>query len=467
MKILILGGGPAGLGAAWRLNELGHSDWHLLEANDYAGGLASSFRDENGFFWDIGGHVQFSHYEYFDALMHKLIPKDQWLTHQRESWVWLRERFVPYPFQNNIRHLPPTDLARCLDGLVELYKNGSHKPANFKEWILATFGTGIAEIFLLPYNFKVWAYPAEQMSHGWVGERVAVPDLARVLKNLVFEKDDVSWGPNSVFHFPKHGGTGAIWRACASRLPREQMHLRSRVKNIDPAARRATTIDGRAWDYDALISTIPLSELLRLTGHSEFSGLTERGLKYSSANIVGIGLRGKPPEQLKTKCWMYFPEDDCPFYRVTVFSNYSPHNVPDIEENWSLMTETSESECKLVGHQSLLQETIEGLRNTKLINGKDQIVSTWRHRAKFGYPTPGLHRDEALGQILPALESESIYSRGRFGAWKYEVSNQDHSFMQGLEVVERLLCNRPEITFNDPNYVNSKKHPFPFERWIN
>src|SRR5438094_9584005 len=88
MKILILGGGPAGLGAAWRLKKLGHRDWQLLEANDYAGGLASSFRDENGFFWDIGGHVQFSHYEYFDALMHELIPKDQWLIHERESWMW-------------------------------------------------------------------------------------------------------------------------------------------------------------------------------------------------------------------------------------------------------------------------------------------------------------------------------------------------------------------------------------------
>lgn len=467
MKILILGGGPAGLGAAWRLNQLGHTDWHLLEANDYAGGLASSFRDENGFFWDIGGHVQFSHYEYFDALMHELIPKDQWLTHQRESWVWLRDRFVPYPFQNNIRRLPQVELARCLNGLVEISKNGSHTPTNFKEWILGTFGSGIAEVFLLPYNFKVWGYPPEKLNHSWVGERVATVDLARVLQNLVFEKDDVSWGPNSVFHFPKRGGTGAIWSACTTRLPPERIHLCSRVQSIEPAAHRAATADGRTWNYDALVSTIPLTELLRLSGHSEFSTLAERGLKYSGANIVGIGLKGKPPEQLKTKCWMYFPEHDCPFYRVTVFSNYSPHNVPDAGNTWSLMTETSESECKPVDHQSLVQETIEGLRNTKLINGADEIVSIWTHRAKYGYPTPGLHRDEALGQILPALESDSIYSRGRFGAWKYEVSNQDHSFMQGLEIVERILRGRPEITFSDPNYANSKKHPFPFERWTN
>jgi protoporphyrinogen oxidase len=161
---------------------------------------------------------------------------------------------------------------------------------------------------------------------------------------------------------------------------------------------------------------------------------------------------------------MYFPEDDCPFYRVTVFSNYSPENVPDAENTWSLMTETSESECKPVDRKALLRKTIQGLRNTQLIDGHE-IVSTWSYRAKYGYPTPGLYRDEALAKIVPALESDNIYSRGRFGAWKYEVSNQDHSFMQGLEIVEHLLSGRPEITFADPNHANSKKHPFPFERW--
>jgi protoporphyrinogen oxidase len=466
MKILILGGGPAGLGAAWRLNELGHSDWHLLEANDYAGGLASSFRDEKGFFWDIGGHVQFSHYDYFDELMHKLIPKEEWLTHQRESWVWVRERFVPYPFQNNIRRLPREDLANCLNGLLELYRNGSHKPKNFKEWILATFGTGIADVFLLPYNFKVWGYPAEQMHHGWVGERVAVTDLSRVLSNLVFEKDDVSWGPNSVFHFPKHGGSGAIWSACAARLPQDRMHLGHRVKSVEPRTHRVETEDGRTWTYDALVSTVPLTDLLRLSKRDQFSDVAARGLKYSSSNIVGIGLKGRPPEHLKTKCWMYFPEDNCPFYRVTVFSNYSPYNVPDIENTWSLMTETSESECKPVNRRELARETIQGLLNTRLISSENDVVSTWTYRARYGYPTPGLHRDEALAQILPEFEADDIYSRGRFGAWKYEVSNQDHSFMQGLEIIERLVGDKPEITFCDPHYANSKKHPFPFERWI-
>lgn len=98
-RILILGAGPTGLGAARRLEELGHPDWLLLEGNDKAGGLASSFVDEKGFTWDIGGHVQFSHYAYFDRVMEELLGKDGWLHHERESWVWMRDRFIPYPFQ--------------------------------------------------------------------------------------------------------------------------------------------------------------------------------------------------------------------------------------------------------------------------------------------------------------------------------------------------------------------------------
>src|SRR5437588_12945856 len=101
-RVLILGAGPTGLGAAWRLHELGHADWLLLERAPYAGGLAASFTDDAGFTWDVGGHVQFSHYPYFDAQMDSIMGSE-WEEHERESWIWIRNRFVPYPFQNNIR----------------------------------------------------------------------------------------------------------------------------------------------------------------------------------------------------------------------------------------------------------------------------------------------------------------------------------------------------------------------------
>ena len=69
VKYLIIGAGPTGLGAAYRLKELGENDFLVLEAEAYAGGLAASFKDNAGFTWDVGGHVVFSHYAYFDQLV--------------------------------------------------------------------------------------------------------------------------------------------------------------------------------------------------------------------------------------------------------------------------------------------------------------------------------------------------------------------------------------------------------------
>ncbi len=198
-KFLIIGAGPTGLGAAFRLNEIGESDYLVLDGAVRAGGLASSIIDEQGFTWDLGGHVQFSHYEVFDEYMDRALGKDGWLHHVRESWVWMRDRFIPYPFQYNLHRLPKEEKWTCVQGLLKASLNGKWQPQNFKEWILHTFGEGIAETFLFPYNFKVWAYPPEMMGQQWMGDRVAVPDLEKVISGICLEKDQLSWGPNHTF----------------------------------------------------------------------------------------------------------------------------------------------------------------------------------------------------------------------------------------------------------------------------
>jgi protoporphyrinogen oxidase len=316
-----------------------------------------------------------------------------------------------------------------------------------------------------PYNKKVWAFPPEVMNASWVGERVAVTDLSRVLRNLVYNCDDVSWGPNNRFQFPKFGGTGGIWEAAAATLPPDRLRLSNPVTEIDLRRRILRTLDGAEIKYDSLISTMPLRELIRVCHRDDLMPLANKGLIYSSVNVIGIGLRGRPKPELAKKCWMYFPEDNCPFYRVTVFSNYSPANVPDPERYWSLMAEVSESVDKPVAQKSLCDEVIEGALNTRLIVDRTDIASVWSYRAPYGYPTPALHRDDALDELIPEFERWGVYSRGRFGMWKYEVSNQDHSYMQGVEIIERLLNGRSEMTAFNANLANSKKHPWPLEDW--
>jgi len=452
-RILILGAGCSGLGAAYRLHELGYTNFKVLERDSYPGGLAASFVDEHGFTWDLGGHVQFSHYDYFDRLMDVALGK-AWLEHVRQSYIWIRGRFIPYPFQNNLRHLPPQDLARCLTGLIRASNNGHPKPSNFRDWIVYSFGDGIADVFLSPYNFKVWAHPLEMMSYRWVGERVATVDLERVVENVVLGRDDPGWGPNNTFRFPASGGTGAIWRSIAALIPEHHFAYQSCVSYIDTGRRIVRTKDGTEQAYDVMISTVPLDSLSEMIGADDLRRHSGR-LKYSTTHVVGIGLAGQPAAELASKNWMYFPEGDCPFYRVTVFSNYSPNNVPDPCRFWSLMAEISESPYKKINRPALTRDVVQGALATRLIGSESEIVSIWHTRLQHGYPVPTPDRDEHLDTIMAALERSNIYSRGRFGAWKYEVANQDHACMQGVEVVNRLLFGVPETTLKHPDVVNS------------
>lgn len=180
-------------------------------------------------------------------------------------------------------------------------------------------------------------------------------------------------------------------------------------------------------------------------------------MKYSTVHVVGIGLKGECPPNLSTKCWMYFPEDNCPFYRATVFSNYSPNNVPRHSKFWSLMLEISESPIKSVDRGAVIDSVIDGLLASRLISTKADVCDTWHYIAEHGYPTPFLDRDRISGFLNASLERRQVFSRGRFGAWKYEVSNQDHSFMQGVEIVDRLGLSVPEITLNHPSVVNGRR----------
>ncbi|MBK5276978.1 MAG: FAD-dependent oxidoreductase [Desulfuromonadales bacterium] len=447
MKIIIIGAGPCGLGAAYHLNELGHTDWRLYERNDHVGGLSASFLDDNGFTWDVGGHVLFSHYDYFDRAVVEALG-DAWYEHQRESWIRILQRWVPYPFQNNVRYLPVDALHECVSGLREL-SGSPERTTNFREWMDTVFGRGIVKHFMEPYNRKVWGVPLESMSKAWIAERVSVVDLARIEQNIAEQRDDLSWGPNNVFKFPKYGGTGAIYKGIAKPL-HERIHLQHEMIDLDLDQKIVTFSNGRIERYDVLINTSPLDLLVsKCRAVPELVSDAAGDLVHNGGLIAGLGFEGRRDD---SKCWMYFPENNSPFYRVTNFHNYSRFNVPDgdTEHFFSLMCETTYSPHKPEDKSRIVEQTLAGLVDSGMIDEgqKERIASRYLIDIPYSYPVPTLGRDKALAAIQPYLESRSVYSRGRFGAWKYEVGNMDHSFMQGVEVVERILNDNEERTLN-------------------
>lgn len=443
-NIIILGAGPTGLGAAYQLKKLGYENWQIYEKNNYIGGLSASFKDEQGFTWDVGGHIIFSNNDQFNRIVDELLGSET-LSFIRESWIWLKNSFIKYPFQNNFHMHPDREIVfECISGLLDgLNKKDQYR--NFEEWIYSFFGKGISRYFMIPYNNKVWACPLNKMEYNWIAERVSIVDLNRILKNLIYQRNDSDWGPNNSFKFPLIGGTGGFFSRFLT-YTKEHLKLNKEVIKIIPDQKEIVFQDGDKVPYDIIVSTIPLNELLdKMEGKPGDIKRTAKKFLWNSGYMVGIGLNKTCSSK---KNWMYFPQVDSPFYRVTYLSNYSPNMTPK-GDYFSFLAETSYSRFKTISKETIVEETIQGLINSELMREEDRslIVSTYLIDAPYAFPVPFLGRDKVLWDIQCFLSERDIYSRGRFGGWKYEVGNMDHSVLQGMEIIERILLDKEEVIY--------------------
>jgi protoporphyrinogen oxidase len=195
--------------------------------------------------------------------------------------------------------------------------------------------------------------------------------------------------------------------------------------------------------FDALLSTIPIVQLLRMTpDHPELASLAEGDngaadksrFKHQTVNLVGVGIWGIAlPEALNGVHWVYFPEDEYIFYRVTVLSNFSPLVVAHPYKQWSLLIEVSESvhrtdllklkgssaeaEWTAGGRERLRARVIADLRKSGMLPPNASIASVWDTRLEYGYPVPYVERNMHVHAADAALRALGSWSRGRFGSW--------------------------------------------------
>jgi protoporphyrinogen oxidase len=438
--VAIVGAGPCGLGCARELERLGFRDWAVYERNAWAGGHAASVVDDRGFTWDLGGHVVFSHFGEFDALLQEAMG-DEVYEHERSSYVRVGDRWVPYPFQNNLRYLEPDVVDDCLAGLAAA--PGANGHVDFASWLEATFGIGITRHFMRPYNEKVWATPLEEMSATWIAERVSVVDFERAAANVRDGRDDLGWGPNSTFKFPRAGGTGEIYRRIADRLGARVRFGRD-LTAVDAARKTLRFADGTSEGYDALVTTLPLDRLVEVVvGSPDHVRAAAGELRHSGVSVVGVGYE-RPLEH--DTSWMYFPGRDLPFYRVTNFAKYSPANVPgaNVGRYSSYMTESSYPPGRPHARADLEPRVVDALTAGGVVDGRPPVASVHTIDVEYAYPVPTLGRDRALATIQPWLQERGIYSRGRFGSWRYEIGNMDHAVKMGVDVARLIVEGRPE-----------------------
>jgi hypothetical protein len=197
--------------------------------------------------------------------------------------------------------------------------------------------------------------------------------------------------------------------------------------------------------YGSLVSSLPINEFLDLMTNNPAPSLAG---KFRSANaaFIGLGVRGRPPEFLDGVHSFHMPEADVPCWRVSFPKSLSPGNVPP-GPYWSLLCEISHLRGEDFDLERAELEIVGHLRQRGIVPPGSEIVSSWRSQMRHGYPVPFLGRDEVLQCAQRELQARRIFSRGRFGGWKYEASNQDHTFMQGVEAVRRILHGDAETTY--------------------
>lgn len=460
VDILIVGSGSTGLGAAWRLKELRERKlfpegvvWKLFEKSDHIGGAAASQVDEYGFIWDRGSHVIYSRYKYFDVLLQTLMG-DNLQYVERKGWVWFKETFVPYPLQENLQLLSPEFVLECIKDAISQKQDNEGAFVNFKEFVTNNFGRLLAEEFFIPYTYKMFGYPPEDLSVEWTAlasgsKHSNVPrlDIPKLIKNILLSIDAPGWINSDKYPYPIRGGSGQIWEALYHCLPKENINLDETLIEIDADNRLAKFSSGKIVHYEYMISTLPLPELLKLCSNTD-----DIDFKITGAHFIGLGFQGKQPEMFDEKMWIYDANKDSPYFRLSFPANYSQYNVPVNTPHWSVLCEISESEKKHVNQLTLLDDVKKSLEKDFKID-MSNLVTNWHSYAKYAYAVPSHGRNNQLNKYDKWLRERNIYSRGRFGNWKYECGNQDSSFMQGVEAIDNILFGAEELTHHSPELI--------------
>lgn len=420
--ILILGGGLTGLSTAFHLEKAGYTDYLLVEKNDFFGGLSASIQKQ-GFTFDYSGHLLHLRNPYAMRLVRRLLGKNL-AKIKREAFIYFEQKRVPFPFQANLWALTPQARQECLQGALEAAQNVNKKPKNFEQWCLRAFGQGIYHHFMRPYNLKLWQTDPSKLTCDWCGPFVPEPNIAQIRRGAC-QKPRQSFGYNHSFYYPQEGGCGALAQALAQAVP--NTWLQAGVQKIDFKKKQAQ-INGQTLRFKRLVNTLPLKDLIRLSSAPASIKAQARKLKHTTVEVLNFAIK----RTVEPFHWMYFPQEDTPFYRVGLQSRFSPHNAP--AGTSAFYVETAQ---KITDRKSAEKAIFQSLIQKGIINKQDKILLSFWQTLPVAYSVYDTNRAPAVNKILRWLSKNHCFCGGRYGLWEY--SFMERSLLQGREIAEKLL----------------------------
>ncbi|WP_259313701.1 NAD(P)/FAD-dependent oxidoreductase [Capillimicrobium parvum] len=470
--VLVLGGGPAGLTAAYLLAKAGRPVI-VVEAEDQVGGLAKTVVDPEGYRFDLGGHRFFTKVKEVDDLWHEVMG-EEFLRRPRQSRIYWNGKFLEYPLQGAdvIKKLGPVELVRSgLSYLRALVKPKGNEDS-LEEWVSNRFGWRLYQLFFKTYTEKVWGVPCSELRAEWAAQRIKGLSFFSAAKAaFVGNKGNRIKSLISEFNYPRYG-PGQMWDFMTQRI-REQggeVLTEAEVTSLEVVDGEVTEVvaGGITYTPSAVISSLPLRDTVALARPDKNEELDEaaRHLRYRDFLTIALVLDG---DDLFPDNWIYIHDPGVRVGRIQNYRSWSPWMVPDPttacvgleyfcfqgDDLWTQDDDALVELAKRELHQLGLADPAKVKRG--------YVV-----RVPMAYPMYDRDyapRVETIKGWLAGISN--LQQVGRNGLHRY--NNSDHSMLTAMRAVDNLLLG----TDHDLWAVNAEsvyheegeetdKNPYPY-----
>lgn len=435
-RIGILGGGISGLVLAYYLREEKGFEVTILEKQSRWGGLCQTFV-KGGFKYDIGGHIMFSKDEKTLNEMVGLLGKNV-AKRKRNAKIYYKGRQIKYPFENDLAALEKADTFECLMGFID-NPWSKKQPKDFREWIYHTFGRGIAEKFMIPYNQKIWKTEPEELNLEWVG-RIPKPPVEDVVKSAI---GIVTEGLKHqlYYYYPKRGGYESLVTAVVKKLKddgRVQMRLGVEVTSLEKLEKswRVMGSSGESFEFDEVVTTVPPQLLMKIVKPVAPAKVQKAvaDLRYNRLVMVMLGYK-RPV--MRGVLSFNIPGPECLSHRICFPKSFSPDMGPAGQGVVAAeITVAPGSSLERKPDSYFATEIINWLDKEGIAQKKELVVSEVR-RVEHAYVVYDKAYSTNREKYLDYLKEIGLIGLGRFGRFIY--INSDVCFAEARDLAKQMI----------------------------
>jgi len=465
LKTIIVGGGPAGMGCAYRLSKAGYP-FVLIDENNEAGGLCRTI-NFHGYLFDIGGHRFLSKYEEINRLWREIM-KDDLISVKRLSRIYYKKRYFNYPlsFLNTFWNLGPLESVMCVTSYLQCRWLQPGDDTTFEGWIVNRFGRRLFNTFFKTYTEKVWAMDCQDISADWARQRIQGLSLRVALQKAIGGmRHNSPKTLSETFLYPRTG-PGEFYRRLhdATKSYERKFQFNSRVKRIYHNGNRITAAEIQKHNetstettpLDYLFSSIHLPVFINLLSPAPDKEilLSAQRLQFRSFLVVNIIL---DKEHLFPDQWIYVHSPEVTMGRIQNYKNWSPAMVVDAKKT-SLGLEYFCSENDTLWNMSdidLIRHAMGELEKIGIVSRK-HLINGFVVRAPNVYPIYTLDYQKHVNTILDYLcQFSNFKTMGRMGLFRYD--NSDRSLLTGMYAAEDFIKtsgnNSARVNYNLDEYT--------------